>query len=133
MAALLGDVAFIAPRRYFAQSQSNSQPVYVFSEHFLHLLVHKSYRSNQPASERFKGLEHLGATHSSDLVDPFSGEVTADYFIRFITCMDLNGHSTSHRSILPWPKYSNELPSAMRFFHGDEPVSIRLDDCRKEA
>jgi len=84
-------------------------------------------------SERFKGLEHLGAAHSSDLVDPFSGGVTADYFIQFITHLDPNGHSMSPRSILPWPRYSNELPSVMRFFHDDEPVSIGRDDFRKEG
>jgi len=84
-------------------------------------------------SKRFKGLEHLGAAHSSDLVDPFSGGVTADYFIQFITHLDQNGPSMSPRSILPWPRYSNELPSAMRFFHNDEPVSIGRDDYRKEG
>ena len=84
-------------------------------------------------SERFKGLEHLGAAHSSDLVDPFSGGVTADYFIQFITHLDPNGHSMSPRSILPWPRYSNELPSTMRFFHDHEPLSIGRDDYRKEG
>ena len=84
-------------------------------------------------SERFKGLEHLGAAHSSDLVDPFSGGVTADYFIQFVTHLDPNGHSMSPRSILPWPRYSIELPSTMRFFHNDEPVSIGRDDYRKEG
>ena len=84
-------------------------------------------------SERFKGLEHLGAAHSSDLVDPFSGGVTADYFIQFITHLDPNGHSASPRSILPWPRYSNELPSVMRFFHDDNPVSVGWDSYRKEA
>jgi len=98
MAALIGDMVFIAPRRYFAQSRSDKQPVYVFT------------------SERFKGLEHLGAAHSSDLMDPFSGGVTADYFIQFITHADPNGRSTSDRSILSWPKHSNELPSMMKFF-----------------
>jgi len=85
------------------------------------------------ASERFKGLEHLGAAHSSDLVDPFSGGVTADYFIQFVTHLDPNGPSSSPRSILPWPRYSNELPSVMKFFHDDIPVSIGRDDYREEA
>lgn len=84
-------------------------------------------------SERFKGLEYLGAAHSSDLVDPFSGGVTADYFIQFITHLDPNGHSASPRSILPWPRYSSELPSVMRFFHDDNPVSVGWDSYRKEA
>lgn len=85
------------------------------------------------ASEKFKGLRHLGAAHSSDLVDPFSGGVTADYFIQFITHMNPNGRSASPRSILPWPRYSNELPSMMRFFHDGTPVSIGRDDFRKDA
>jgi len=89
--------------------------------------------SFKPASERFKGLEHLGAAHSSDLVDPFSGGVTAEYFIKFITHMDPNGHSMSGHSILPWPRYTNELPSMMRFFHNDIPVSLGFDIDRKEA
>ena len=88
---------------------------------------------SKKASERFKGLEHLGAAHSSDLVDPFSGGVTAEYFIKFITHMDPNGHSTSGRSILPWPRYTNELPSMMRFFHNDIPVSVGFDVNRKKA
>lgn len=115
LAALFGDMAFISPRRYFAQSRWNKQPVWVF------------------VSERFKRLEHLGAAHSSDLVDPFSGGVTADYFIQFVTHMDPNGHSASPRSILPWPRYTDEYPSAMRFFHDDTPLSIGMDDYRKEA
>ncbi|KAF9779504.1 carotenoid ester lipase precursor [Thelephora terrestris] len=115
MAAFIGDMAFIAARRYFAQSRSDKQPVYVF------------------LSERFKGLEHLGAAHSSDLADPFSGGITADYFIQFITHMDPNGRSMSPRSILPWPRYSNELPSVMRFFHDDIPASLGMDDYRKDA
>ena len=89
--------------------------------------------SFKPVSERFKGLEHLGAVHSSDLVDPFSGGVTAEYFIKFITHMDPNGHSMSGRSILPWPRYTNERPSMMRFFHNDIPVSLGFDIDRKEA
>jgi hypothetical protein len=89
--------------------------------------------SFKTVSEKFKGLEHLGAAHSSDLVDPFSGGVTADYFIQFITHLDPNGDSMSPRSILPWPKYSNELPSTMRFFHDGAPVSIGRDDYREEA
>lgn len=66
-------------------------------------------------------------------MDPFSGGVTADYFIQFVVHMDPNGHSASDRSVLPWPKHSNEQPSMMRFFHDDVPVSIGLDDYRKEA
>jgi len=108
-------MAFIAPRRYFAQSRSDKQPVYVF------------------ASEKFKALEHLGAAHSSDLVDAFSGGVTTDYFVQFITHLDPNGHSASPRSILPWPKYSNDLPSVMRFFHHNIPVSLGQDGYREEA
>ena len=135
LAALMGDMAFIAPRRYFAQSRSDKQPVYVFgvsksspslfNVDFLSIL--------DAASERFKDLEHLGAAHSSDLVDPFNGGVTADYFIQFITHLDPNGPSASPRSILPWPRYSNELPSVMRFFHDGIPASIGRDDYRKEA
>jgi len=57
----------------------------------------------------------------------------ADYFIQFITHLDPNGRSASHRSILPWPRYSNEVPSTIRFFHDDIPVSIGRDDYRQEA
>ena len=134
MAALIGDMAFVAPRRYFAQSRSEKQPVYVFgAPHFSPPAFGFGFSSFNTVSERFKNLEHLGAAHSSDLVDPFSGGVTADYFIQFITYLDPNGHSMSPRSILPWPRYSNELPSVMRFFHDDEPVSIGRDDFRKEG
>lgn len=134
MAALIGDMVFIAPRRYFAQSRSDKQPVYVFSAFRLSLsFLNPLILLFKLASERFKGLEHLGAAHSSDLMDPFSGGVTADYFIQFITHADPNRRSTSDRSILSWPKHSNELPSMMRFFHGDMPVSIGLDDYRKAA
>ena len=135
LAALIGDMAFTAPRRYFSQSRSDKQPVYVFCEFSFSpspppLELHIS---SKPASEKFKNLEHLGAAHSSDLADPFNGGVTADYFIQFITHGDPNGHSTSHRSTLHWPSYSNDLPSVMRFFHDDIPVSIGLDDYRKEG
>ena len=134
MAALIGDVVFIAPRRYFAQSRSHQQPVYVFSGYRLYLWPFGMRISSfEPASDRFKDLEHLGATHSSDLVDLFNGGVTTDYFIQFIAHMDPNGRSTSHRSILRWPKYSNELPAMMIFSRDDVPVSIGLDDYREEA
>ena len=134
MAALFGDMAFIAPRRYFAQSRSDKQHVYVFcASHFIPSSFDSYILTSKLVSERFKGLEHLGAAHSSDLVDPFSGGVTADYFIQFITHMDPNGESMSPRAILPWPRYSNELPSVMRFFHDDIPASLGMDDYRKEA
>ena len=85
MAALISDVVFIAPRRYFAQSRSHQQPVYVFSGYHLYLWPFSMQISSfKPASDRFKDLEHLGATCSSNLVGLFSGGVTADYFIRFI-------------------------------------------------
>ena len=134
MAALIGDMAFISPRRHFAQSRCGKQPVYVFSASrsfpsYLNLYI----LSFKPASEAFKGLEHLGSAHSSDLVDPFSGGVTADYFIQFTTHTDPNGRSASPRSVLPWPRYSNEIPSMMRFFHNGVPVSMGLDDYRAEA
>lgn len=35
LAAIIGDLAFIAPRRYFAQVRSDKQPVYVFGAPFL--------------------------------------------------------------------------------------------------
>ena len=135
MAAIIGDMAFIAPRRFFAQSRSDKQPVYGFGASYLSLVpfdLHLFSTANT-VSERFKGLEHLGAAHSSDLFDPFSGGVTADYFIQFATHMDPNGHSASSRSALFWPKYSNELPSVMRFFRNNTPLSIGQDDYRKEA
>ena len=134
MAALIGDMAFIAARRYFAQSRSDKQPVYVFCMSNIFLPPSDSFiLSLKLVSERFKGLEHLGAAHSSDLADPFSGGITADYFIQFITHMDPNGHSMSPRSILPWPRYSDELPSVMRFFHDDIPASLGMDDYRNDA
>ena len=82
-------------------------------------------------SENFKGLEHLGAAHSSDLVGPFSGGVMADYFIQFITHLDSNDQSASRHSILPRPRYANELPSVMRVFHNGILVSIGQDDYRE--
>lgn len=135
MAAIIGDMAFIAPRRFFAQSRSDKQPVYCFGASYLSILLFDLhfFSTINTVSERFKGLEYLGAAHSSDLVDPFSGGVMADYFIQFITHMDPNGPSASSRSALRWPKYSNELPSVMRFFHNDMPLSIGQDDYRKEA
>lgn len=84
-------------------------------------------------SQRFKDLEVLGAAHGSDLLDPFDGGVTADYFIQFITSSDPNGHSTSNRTTLVWPKYSNGQPSLMTFFRDlATPTSIGQDDYRND-
>ena len=56
MAALIGDMAFIAPRRYFTQSRSEKQPVYVFGvSHFSPSFVEFTFLTVRYSERKVQG------------------------------------------------------------------------------
>ncbi|KAM5543204.1 hypothetical protein V8D89_003078 [Ganoderma adspersum] len=112
MAALQGDLLFIAPRRLLTQTLAGKQAVYSFlgNEH---------------------GVEGLGTPHSTDLLDVFGAPGTGnlqDYLIRFAATLDPNGDGA-----VEWPQYTNEAPNLLTLNSGDPAVNITKDDFRAEA
>nr|VWO96114.1 Ku70 protein [Ganoderma boninense] len=112
MAALQGDLLFIAPRRLLTQTFAERQPVFSFlgNEH---------------------GVEGLGVPHASDIQDVFGppgkGNLQ-DYLIRFATTLDPNGDGA-----VEWPRYTNKEPSLLTLNDGDPAVNITQDVFRAEA
>ncbi|PIL34439.1 hypothetical protein GSI_03215 [Ganoderma sinense ZZ0214-1] len=111
MAALQGDLLFVAPRRLLTQKLAGKQAVYAFL-------------SNQ---HRVDG---LGAPHSTDLQDVFGapGGHLQDYLIRFAATLDPNGDGA-----FEWPRYTDVAPRLLTLNDAEPKLEITRDDYRKEA
>ncbi|PIL33996.1 hypothetical protein GSI_03704 [Ganoderma sinense ZZ0214-1] len=112
MAALQGDLLFIAPRRLLTQTLAGKQAVYSFlgNEH---------------------GVEGLGTPHGSDLQDVFGAPGTGnlqDYLIRFAATLNPNGDGA-----VEWPQYTNQAPNLLTLNNGEPAVNITKDNFRAEA
>jgi len=110
LAALQGDLAFQAPRRFFIQNVSGRQNVWSY------------------LSKRLKSLSELGSMHASDLFNIYGGEELTDYLINFANHLDPNG-----RTVSSWPRYTNASPKLMTFLDGTIHTTISTDDYRKEG
>ncbi|KAI0265664.1 carotenoid ester lipase precursor [Gloeopeniophorella convolvens] len=109
IAAVLGDLAFQAPRRFFLQQRSGTQNTWSF------------------LSKRLKALPALGSAHSTDILNVYgSGELT-DYLIQFATNLNPNGGSSPH-----WPQYTTASPQLMTFLDGLIPTTITQDTYRAD-
>ncbi|KAI0060454.1 carotenoid ester lipase precursor [Artomyces pyxidatus] len=103
LAAIQGDVALQAPRRFFVQERSSKQPVWSF------------------LSKRLKTVPDFGSVHGSDLQFTYGPGDLTDYFIRFANNLNPNGVGSTH-----WPQYSNECPKQLTLWDG--PTSNITED-----
>ncbi|KAH9970732.1 carotenoid ester lipase precursor [Lactifluus volemus] len=92
IAAILGDIAFQAPRRSFLQQRSGKQKTYSY------------------LSKRLKDLPVFGSLHGSDVPYTYGPGELMDYLIHFVTNLDPNGGSSPL-----WPQYTPECPDLMTF------------------
>ncbi|KAH9970733.1 carotenoid ester lipase precursor [Lactifluus volemus] len=109
VAALLGDISFQAPRRFFLQQRSGKQKTYSY------------------LSKRLKSLPVFGSLHGVDLLDTYSPGELMDYLIHFVTTLDPNGGSSPL-----WPQYTPECPDLMTFLP-TEGTNITKDTYRAEG
>lgn len=110
IASLLGDLVFQAPRRYFLQSIADEQPVWSY------------------LSKRFKAFPIVGAAHTTDLLNVWSGGDMTDFLVNFVNKLDPNGPG-GH---LQWPAYTKDSPNMMTFLDGLFPEVITKDTYREE-
>ncbi|KAI0048254.1 carotenoid ester lipase precursor [Auriscalpium vulgare] len=116
IAALQGDYAFQAPRRFFLQQRAGKQPVFSY------------------LSKRFKTLPDLGSFHSTDVGLIYGPSDMTDYLIRFATHLDPNvGESADSSASLFWPRYTTAAPQLLTFLDGAVPLNITLDTYRAEG
>ncbi|KIK61899.1 hypothetical protein GYMLUDRAFT_243065 [Collybiopsis luxurians FD-317 M1] len=117
IAALLGDMAFQGPRRFFLQSRVGKQPIWSF------------------INKRLKGLPILGSAHGTDLLNVYGSSDMTDFLIHFSTTLDPNGHAdTLFPRAFFWPEYSDPDFKMVQF--NDNPferLSISQDDYRRDG
>ncbi|KAI0790998.1 carotenoid ester lipase precursor [Abortiporus biennis] len=113
IAAILGDVVFQAPRRFFLQQRAGKQNTWSFM------------------SKRLKATPVLGSLHGSDLLNSYSGGDLTDYLVNFVNHLDPNGAG----SVISWPQYdaTSSSPQILTFLDGMEPEVITPDTFRQEA
>ncbi|KAM5540148.1 hypothetical protein V8D89_006288 [Ganoderma adspersum] len=107
MAALQGDVLFVAPRRLLTQRLAGKQAV------------------NQHR------VEGLGAPHSTDLQDVFGapgGGHLQDYLIRFAATLNPNGDGS-----FEWPRYTDATPRLLTLNDAEPKLELTMDHFRLEA
>jgi len=112
IAAILGDLVFQAPRRFFLQQRAGKQNAWAF------------------LSKRLKATPFLGSLHASDLVNVYGGADMTDFLINFVNSLDPNGPTT-----LSWPKYdpTSSSPQLMTFLDGVIPEVLSPDTYRQDA
>ncbi|KAG9308835.1 carotenoid ester lipase precursor [Chiua virens] len=113
MAAFQGDFIFEVPRRFFVQNLSGKQSIWTY------------------VSKRMKDTPFLGAAHTFDLLNVYSGGDMASYFVRFVTNLDPNVGETTD---LYWPQYDVTTNETMlEFLDGSIPQALTMDTYRAEA
>ncbi|KAH9970751.1 Alpha/Beta hydrolase protein [Lactifluus volemus] len=108
-AAILGDIVFQAPRRFFLQQRSGKQKTWSY------------------LSKRLKNLPILGSVHGSDLRYTYGPGELMDYLIHFVTNLDPNGRSSPW-----WPPYTPASPDLITFLPSNG-TSITKDTYRAEG
>lgn len=134
MAAVVGDLVFQAPRRFFLDNRASKQPTWSYREPFSHCASRSdlTYINTCVAvSKRAKGIPVLGALHASDLLNSFflGGELL-DYVIRFTVNLDPNVGAGKG---INWPKYDTTGRNLLTFLDGLIPQTITKDTYRKEG
>ncbi|KAG8903813.1 hypothetical protein FRB99_002704 [Tulasnella sp. 403] len=112
VAALLGDLAFQATRRFLLDFASTGTPTW-------------TYRW-----KRYKWIPKVGSLHGSDLLNTFRKGQLCDYLINFAYYLDPNEPEIgSQRQLAYWPRYDSEN-RAMLVLEEVEKLSLGRDDDR---
>jgi acetylcholinesterase len=114
IAAILGDLSFQAPRRFFQQSRAGKQAQFAF------------------LNKRGKNTPAFGAAHGSDIAIIYGPADMTDYLIRFGVTLDPNGGNTNAAQIA-WPAYTPDAPTLLTFLDGSTPLTLSNDTYREEA
>jgi acetylcholinesterase len=114
IAAILGDIVFQAPRRFFLQNTAGKQTQFAY------------------LSKRGKATPFVGAAHSSDVPIIYGKTDMTDYLIRFGTTLDPNGGNTNSSQIA-WPAYTSEAPTLLTFLDGNTTLALSNDTYRAEG
>jgi len=110
-AAILGDMVFQGPHRFFLQERSGLQPTWTY------------------LYKRGKATPYLGAFHSTELANAYGGGDLGAFFIRFAATLN----PCAADATIKWPKYTLKSPDSLTFLDGDVPLTITQDDYRVEA
>ncbi|EKM49797.1 uncharacterized protein PHACADRAFT_131622 [Phanerochaete carnosa HHB-10118-sp] len=110
IAAILGDLVFQAPRRFFLTTQSSKQNTFVF------------------LNKRLKATPGVGTAHGTDLLNVYGGGDMTDYLVNFINDLNPNGPG-----LLSWPTYSTSSPQLLTFLDGLVPLAITEDTYRADG
>ncbi|KAI0036273.1 Alpha/Beta hydrolase protein [Vararia minispora EC-137] len=116
IAALLGDIVFQAPRRFFQASigQAGEQKQWAY------------------LSKRFKGTQLIGSYHQSDVSISFGGDLGA-YLIHFAHTLNPSG---APNTTVAWPQYDvhakNGAPAMLTLLDGPTAVVLGNDTYRKQ-
>jgi acetylcholinesterase len=114
MAAIIGDLIFQAPRRFFQQSTAGKQTQFAF------------------LNKRGKSSPVVGASHGSDIALIYGPSDMTDYLIRFGATLDPNDGNTDPSQIA-WPAYTPDAPTLLTFLDGLAPLALSSDTYREEA
>ncbi|KAJ7906334.1 carotenoid ester lipase precursor [Mycena leptocephala] len=108
-AAILGDMVFQGPHRFFCRSGPDCSPLGLY--------------------KRGKATPYLGAFHSTELANAYGGGDLGAFFIRFAATLNPSAADAT----IKWPKYTLKSPDFLTFLDGDVPLTITQDDYRVEA
>jgi len=111
IAAIIGDITFQAPRRFFLDQRSDKQITYSF------------------ISKRLKSTPVLGSYHASDLSNVYGPGDMTDYLVRFASNLDPNGNTG-----IEWPRYSAAASrQLLTFLDGSTPLALENDTFRAQG
>ncbi|KAH8099439.1 Alpha/Beta hydrolase protein [Cristinia sonorae] len=122
IAAIIGDIVFESPRKQWLERLAGSQDVWTFR------------------TKRGKGIDGIGASHISDLLEVFMPSDMTDHLIHFVNYLDPNG-SPQDLTVLPplgqellsvggntiWPKYDSQEKQMLVYVDGVQRVEIARD------
>lgn len=111
LASMQGDLVFQAPRRFFLQQRSGSQPTWSF------------------LSKRLKAFPALGSAHGTDILDVFGDQELTTYLVQFANNLNPNGAA----GLLQWPQYTTSSPQLLTLQDGLVPLTITQDTYRTEG
>ncbi|KAI0036275.1 carotenoid ester lipase precursor [Vararia minispora EC-137] len=110
IAAILGDIVFQAPRRFFQSSRAGLQTQFAF--------LNKRGKSNPV----------VGSFHGSDTTIIYGPSDLTDYLVRFVARLDPNGATG-----ITWPAYTPAAPSLLTLLDGVTPLTLSNDTFRLEG
>jgi acetylcholinesterase len=132
ISAILGDLVFQAPRRFFLRHRSGKQKTWSYRASRLYIVILSPLvltpRLSGIVSKRLKDLPVIGSVHGSDLRFTYGPGELMDYLIHFATNSDPNGGSSPQ-----WPRYTPSSPQLMTFLPTPGTTKITQDTFRLHA